>query len=331
MTQKLIEKKYAYISDDGSVYYDIKSFKKYGNLAHLDTKGMKAGARVKQDEYEKESVSDFALWKSYDITDGENFWEAHFETKDGPKTLKGRPGWHIECSACNLWGHGEQIDIHMGGCDLIFPHHQNEIAQTEAITGKTFSTYWMHTGHLLVDNKKMSKSLGNVYRLQDLENKFPDKKNLLYRAFRMMCLQNRYRENFNFTFDRLEGAMATVTNLDNTLKRVKSYTPKNTQVRVEFRALLLESMQKFVAALEDDIDTVIALTVVFELITIINRDIDNESLTTTELSSMKEILKSWDMIMGVVDWKILDTVEIPKELIQLAQDRQNAKKIKDFV
>ncbi len=103
MTQKLIDTKHAYVSNDGSVYFDIKSFKKYGNLAHLDTKGMKAGARVKQDEYEKESVSDFALWKSYDVADGENFWEAHFDTKEGPKTLKGRPGWHIECSACNLW------------------------------------------------------------------------------------------------------------------------------------------------------------------------------------------------------------------------------------
>jgi len=114
MTQRLIDTKHAYVSDDGSVYFDIKSFKKYGNLAHLDTKGMKAGARVKQDEYEKESVSDFALWKSYDDADGENFWEADFETTDGTKRLKGRPGWHIECSACNLWGHGEQIDIHMG-------------------------------------------------------------------------------------------------------------------------------------------------------------------------------------------------------------------------
>jgi cysteinyl-tRNA synthetase len=109
-----------------------------------------------------------------------------------------------------MWGHGEQIDIHMGGCDLIFPHHQNEIAQTEGVTGKTFSNYWLHTGHLLVDNKKMSKSAGNFYTLKDLEEKYPDKKNLLFRSFRLMCLQNRYRENFNFTFDRLESAMMTI-------------------------------------------------------------------------------------------------------------------------
>lgn len=155
----------------------------------------------------------------------------------------------------------------------------------------------MHTGHLLVDGKKMSKSLGNVYQLQDIENKFPEKKHLVHRAFRMMCLQNRYRENFNFTFDRLESAMATVTSLDNTLKRLKSYVPRNTKVRREFRNELQESMQKFVSALENDIDTVVALTEVFELINRINRDIDGISLTTKEVSSAIEILKSWDMVM----------------------------------
>jgi cysteinyl-tRNA synthetase len=121
MTQQLLNKKNAYIGDDGSVYFDIRSFKNYGKLAHLDMKGMKAGARVNSDEYDKENVSDFALWKWYDAADGENFWEAEFETTDGPKTLKGRPGWHVECSACNLWWHGEQIDIHMGWIDLVFP------------------------------------------------------------------------------------------------------------------------------------------------------------------------------------------------------------------
>lgn len=330
MAQKLIDSKHAYISEDGSVYFDIKSFKNYGNLAHLDMKGMKAGARVKQDEYEKESVSDFALWKWYDEADGENFWEADFNTEEGKKTLKWRPGWHIECSACNLWWHGEQIDIHMGGVDLIFPHHQNEIAQTESVTGKTFSTYWMHTGHLLVDGKKMSKSLGNMYTLSDIESKFPEKKNLLYRAFRMMCLQNRYRENFNFTFERLEGAMATVTNFDNTLKRLKSYTPRNTKVRREFRDVIQSSMQSFVEALENDIDTLSALTAIFEFITLVNRDIDDESLTTKEVSSVIEILKSWDMVMGVMDWSILEVMEIPESITTLAEERIEAKKNKDF-
>ena len=149
----------------------------------------------------------------------------------------------------------------------------------------------MHTGHLLVDGKKMSKSLGNVYRLQDLEQKFPDKKNLLYRAFRMMCLQNRYRENFNFTFARLESAMATIESLDNTLKRLKSYTPRNTKVRREFRDELQSHVQNFVASLENDFDTVIALTSVFDFIKNIHRDIDTDSLTTKEVSSVIEDLR----------------------------------------
>jgi cysteinyl-tRNA synthetase len=188
----------------------------------------------------------------------------------------------------------------------------------------------MHTGHLLVDGKKMSKSLGNMYTLSDIESKFPEKKNLLYRAFRMMCLQNRYRENFNFTFERLEGAMATVTNFDNTLKRLKSYTPRNTKVRREFRDVIQSSMQSFVEALENDIDTLTALTAIFEFITLVNRDIDDESLTTKEVSSVIDILKSWDMVMGVMNWSILEVSEIPESITALAEERIAVKKNKDF-
>lgn len=143
----------------------------------------------------------------------------------------------------------------------------------------------------------MSKSAGNFYRLHDLEARYPLKKPLLYRAFRMMCLQNRYRENFNFTFERLESAMATVTNLDNILKRLKSYTPKNTKVRREFRDMLQASMQKFVTALENDFDTVIALTEVFEMISKVNQDIDDMSFTSKEVDSVIELFKSWDAVL----------------------------------
>lgn len=176
----------------------------------------------------------------------------------------------------------------------------------------------------------MSKSAGTFYRMKDLEEKYSEKKPLLYRAFRMMCLQNRYRENFNFTFERLEGAMATVTNFDNTLKRLKSYTPRNTKVRREFRDVIQSSMQSFVEALENDIDTLSALTAIFEFITLVNRDIDDESLTTKEVSSVIEILKSWDMVMGVMDWSILEVMEIPESITTLAEERIEAKKNKDF-
>ena len=198
------------------------------------------------------------------------------------------------------------------------------------MTGKTFSTYWMHTGHLLVDGKKMSKSLGNVYRLQDLENKFPEKKNLLYRAFRMMCLQNRYRENFNFTFARLESAIATIESFDNTLKRLRSYVPRNTKVRREFRDELQSHVQHFVESLENGFDTVVALTSVFDFITRVNRDIDDESLTTKEAASVIEVIKSWDAVMGVYDWSLLETTAVPENIQKLAQERQEAKNSKDF-
>lgn len=188
----------------------------------------------------------------------------------------------------------------------------------------------MHTGHLLVDGKKMSKSAGNFYRLKDLEERYADKKALFYRAFRMMCLQNRYRENFNFTFDRVESALATVTSFDNTLKRLKSYIPKNTKVRRDFRNILQASMQKFVEALENDIDTVIALTEVFELMKTINQDIDSVSLTTKEVSSVIEILKSWDMVMGIIDWSLLEDTIIPENITLLAQERIEAKKDKNY-
>ncbi len=332
MTQKLINSKHAYISDDGSVYFDIKSFKEYGKLAHIDMKWMKTWIRVKLDEYEKENISDFALWKWYDTNDGENFWNATFikpETQE-KIILKWRPGWHIECSACNMWWHGEQIDIHMGWIDLIFPHHQNEIAQTEWITWKKFCNYWMHTGHLLVDGKKMGKSLWNYYFLYNLEEKYPDKKELLYRAFRMMCLQNKYRENFNFTFERLEGAMTTVIGIDNFLKRLKTYTSKNTKISREFRTYIQESMQKFVQCLESDIDTVNALTEVFALVTKVNRDMDTSTLWIKEVWAVTDILKNWDMVLGLVDWSLLESIDIPEDITDLAQKRIEAKKNKDF-
>lgn len=169
-----------------------------------------------------------------------------------------------------------------------------------------------------------------MYRLQDLENEFPNKKHLLYRAFRMMCLQNRYRENFNFTFSRLESAMATIENLDNTLKRLKSYTPRNTKVRREFRDELQTSVRSFVESLENDFDTVIGLTVVFDFIKNIHRDIDTDSLTTKEASSVIELLRSWDAVMGVFDWTILEEKSVPENIEKMAQERQEAKKNKDF-
>ena len=160
LIEKLIDKKSAYVSDDGSVYFRIASFPKYGCLCHLDLAGMISGARVNQDEYEKEGVGDFVLWKKWVEADGDVGWDSPWG--------KGRPGWHIECSALSMEHLGPQIDIHGGGVDLRFPHHENEIAQSEAATGLPFVRHWFHVEHLLVDGQKMSKSLGNMYTVRDV-------------------------------------------------------------------------------------------------------------------------------------------------------------------
>ena len=160
LIETLMEKGYAYQSDDGSVYYSIDKFEEYGKLAHLDREGMQSGARVAQDEYDKDNAADFALWKAYVPEDGDVAWDSPWG--------RGRPGWHIECSAMSMNLLGESFDIHTGGVDNIFPHHEDEIAQSEAATGKTYSKYWMHCGYLIVDGKKMSKSLGNFYTLREI-------------------------------------------------------------------------------------------------------------------------------------------------------------------
>lgn len=199
--EDLIDRGYAYKTSDGSVYFSINKFGNYGLLARLDAGGLKSGARVNQDEYDKENPTDFALWKAWDESDGEIFWE----TKLG----KGRPGWSIECSTMAQDILGDSIDIHTGGIDLIFPHHENEIAQSEARTGKKFVNFWLHNEHLLVDGKKMSKSLGNYYVLGDLVKKGFD-----LRAFRHLCLSAQYRDKLNFTFESLNASQAAVSRID---------------------------------------------------------------------------------------------------------------------
>ncbi len=360
----LIKKWYAYLAEDGSVYYSVAKFRKYGELANLDMKGMISSVRVDNDEYEKEQVADFALWKAYDReTDAENSWEIEVSIDWAKKILKWRPGWHIECSACNMKFFGAQIDIHMGGCDLVFPHHQNEIAQTEAYTGKTFSKYWMHGGHLLVDNKKMSKSAGNFYTLRDIINSIGSEDainkdsidNSVCRGFRLMALQNQYRENFNFTWDRLGAAMNTIFWLDEMMKRLGRYKgvligedpdavgledlrERNAKGRLKFHEISREFrdnqqsfMQEFIEKLEDDFDTLGAMTIVFEYQTYINSGIDDELFSLEECKSMIDFMKTWNEVMAIFDFDLLETTEIiPNEIIALIAERNEAKMNKNY-
>ncbi|PZM81981.1 hypothetical protein DLH72_04755, partial [Candidatus Gracilibacteria bacterium] len=234
MINTMLRRKNGYLSDDGSIYFDISTSKNYGQLANLDKANLKSGARVDNDEYEKDSASDFVLWKSWKESDSENFWEEIFIIPKNEKfkrtslenpnvevlnekeneievKIKGRPGWHIECSACNMKYFGAQIDIHMGGVDNIFPHHQNEIAQTESCTHKEFVKYWIHAEHLTVDGKKMSKSANNFYTLKDLEEKYSEiSKSVLFRAIRLSYISGKYSTQIDFSFKKLEQNISSI-------------------------------------------------------------------------------------------------------------------------
>lgn len=204
LIQILLDKGFAYLSSDGSIYFSIKKFKKYGEFANLDLGGLKHGARVLTDEYEKETVGDFVLWKAWNKDDGENFWTPKFKLASNNyrlTSIKGRPGWHIECSAMSRQYLGQPFDIHTGAVDLIFPHHQNEIAQSEAAYTKPLAHYWIYGEHLLVDNKKMAKSAKNYFILNDLIAK-----GINPLAFRYLCLNTSYHSKLNFTFSGLQAA-----------------------------------------------------------------------------------------------------------------------------
>ena len=268
--KKLINNKFAYKGADGSIYYSISKFKDYGKLSHTKLKKLKAGARVKQDEYTKEAASDFALWKAWDKADGDVFWE----TEIG----KGRPGWHIECSVMSSKYLGNQFDIHTGGTDLVFPHHENEIAQAEPISEKKpFVKYWIHNEWLLVDGKKMSKSLGNFYTLRDLI-----KKTYFPMHFRYLCLLTHYRKSLNFTFKNLDSAKATLERIKRKIIELR----KNKQGKKD---LTKKYQKEFEKAINDDLNTPQAVQVFLEAL-------DDENFNSKKKLSL---LEKFDSILGV--------------------------------
>src|SRR5713226_5188707 len=253
LIQRLQQKTYTY-STEGSIYYRIAKFPNYGKLSRIDVSGIQAGARVDNDRYEKESARDFALWKA--PKPGEHFWD----TPIG----RGRPGWHIECSAMAMKYLGETLDIHTGGVDLAFPHHENEIAQSEAATGKTFVRYWLHAEHLLVEGEKMSKSLGNFFTLRDLFAK-----GYKPSALRFALASVPYRRQLNFTFDGLQQAASAVERLRNFVARLKTEKfPAGESAAMTGRAGQAE--QQFEAGLADDLNVAVALAAVFDLVRDVN-------------------------------------------------------------
>ena len=299
----LLEKGFAYKTADGSVYFSIDKFKDYGKLSRLDRKGLKVGARVNQDEYDKENPADFALWKAWEQSDGEIFWDPSTWLGASTDFGKGRPGWHIECSVMSQDVLGETIDIHAGGIDLMFPHHENEIAQSESKTGKQFAKIWFHNEHLLVDGKKMSKSLNNFYTLNDIEAK-----GFSPLDFRYFVLGAHYRSKINFTWKALEAAK-------NAREKLKRFAAENIGKEDDYYQ---DCVKQFYSKLFDDLNSSEALAVVWELIRDEKKSLGKKVATLLKLD--KEILA-----LG-----LSDTDTIPQEVIELAEKRKNAREHGDY-
>lgn len=336
MINTLLRRWFAYLWDDKTIYFKISKFKKYWRLANLDMKWLKENARVDNDEYDKDNASDFALWKAWAEQDWENYWEEEFEIDWKKIILKWRPGWHIECSACNMKHFWQQIDLHTGGIDNLFPHHQNEVAQTEACTRKEFSKYWAHHGHLMVDGKKMSKSAWNFYTLEDLETKFKDKINLsvFYRGIRLSFINWKYRDSINFTLDKLESSFNTINSIDETVKlvgrEVKMWEKKLKWISKDFRDYMQEILQEYVRKLEDDFNIPEALAVFFTFIKYVNTWIRNNEFALEELISILDMFKTFDSVLWIFDFFILDETEIPWDILEKLELRNKSKEDKNF-
>jgi cysteinyl-tRNA synthetase len=315
MIGALVSKDLAYQADDKSVYFRINKFPDYGRLAHFDLTQLQSTGRVKHDEYDKEHIGDFALWKAWDEEDGAVKWDSPW----GP----GRPGWHIECSAMSTTLLGDQIDVHCGGVDNIFPHHEAEIAQSEGVTGKKFVQYWLHCAHLLVDGQKMAKSLGNFYTVPDVLAKGYTGRELRYALLRV-----HYRVPLNFTWEGMNEARESLARIDEWLARLREVA--GTARRADSRNLSGQRglpTSQFEDALDDDLNISAALGFLFESIRETNRAMDQNEMDATSASGW---LDWWREINSVLDLESASEIVIPGEVTQLAQERENARREKKW-
>ena len=312
MISALISKGLAYQADDKSVYFRINKFPDYGKLAHFDLTQLQSTGRVKHDEYDKEHIGDFALWKAWDEADGDVKWDSPWG--------QGRPGWHIECSAMSMTLLGDQIDIHCGGVDNIFPHHEAEIAQSEGVTGKKFVSYWLHCAHLLVDGQKMAKSLGNFYTVPDVLAKGYTGRELRYALLRV-----HYRVPLNFTWEGMNEARESLARIDEWLARLRELvgTPRR-GVRSAQRA---DPTSQFEDALDDDLNISAALGFLFESIRETNRAMDQNEMDSASAIAW---LNWWKRINTVLDLEAESDVAIPDEVAELAHQRENARREKNW-
>jgi cysteinyl-tRNA synthetase len=314
MIKTLMARDLAYQAEDKSVYFRINKFPEYGRLAHFDLTELRSTGRVKSDEYDKEHVGDFALWKAWDEEDGPVKWESPWGS--------GRPGWHIECSAMATQLLGEQLDIHCGGVDNIFPHHEAEIAQTEGCTGKKFVRYWMHCAHLMVDGQKMSKSLGNFYTLRDVLARGYRGREVRYALMRV-----HYRTPLNFTWEAMEEARQAIGRVDDWVRRLREKAEEeNVQRPTSNIQPRTEESSGFEDALDEDLNISGALGVLFETIRETNRALDLGSLDASAASSWLQWWERIDRVLAIGG----EESAMPAEIAALGEARVQARLAKDW-
>ena len=309
--QQLEKKGYTYASEDGSVFFKIAQFPDYGKLANLNPDQLKSGDRVEDDEYGKEEGRDFALWKGYKPQDGEVKWDSPWG--------KGRPGWHIECSVMSTHYLSNHFDIHCGGVDNIFPHHENEIAQSCAASGEGFVNYWLHNEHLLVDGQKMSKSMGNFYTLRDLLEK-----GFSPEALRYTLISTHYRSKLNFTFEKVKAAQKCINKLRELKRRLKKIDNEEDEVLNSETETMLS---KFSEKLGDDLNISGALGELFIWVNYLFAELDNDKLDCCSAKGALSALRKIDSVLGVIDCANLEVDDIIHELIK---DREKARSDKNW-
>ena len=309
MIGQLMARDLAYQAEDKSVYFRINKFPNYGKLAHLNLDELRPSGRVRADEYDKENIGDFALWKAWDEADGDVGWDSRWG--------RGRPGWHIECSAMATALLGDEIDIHCGGIDNIFPHHEAEIAQSEGCTGKKFVRYWLHCAHLLVDNQKMSKSLGNFYTLPDVIGKGYSGRELRYALLRV-----HYRVPLNFTRIGMEEARRALARIDEWRQRLAEVSASQRQSNN-----IIQPRDDFSQALDDDLNISAALGYLFEEIRQTNRALDANKLGA---DSARTWLDWWEKVNQVLALDEVTAVALPREIELLANRRTEARLAKNW-
>lgn len=311
----LMEKGYAYQAEDQSIYFSIDKFPDYGKLAKIDRENQRSGVRIRNDEYAKDSVAHFALWKAWDELDGDVAWESPWG--------KGRPGWHIECSAMSSEYLGDAFDIHTGGIDNMFPHHEDEIAQSEAATGRKWVNYWLHCAHLMVNGEKMSKSLGNFYTLRDLAGM-----GWKGREIRWVLIGAHYRRKLNFTLEALGQARETLARFDEFFDRMRSIDRAGDGSEAELA--VSTAAAAFSSAIADDLNISEALAAMFELLRSGNKLADAGGLSKAGAERILGAFRRFDSVIGALEVDAVRCNEVPPEVVQLAEERKAARLAKNF-